>query len=293
MQDEIIPHLDPGRLPSTVDPDAVHPPDKGKKVPHRPVKISTWKLAQMDPSEAAKAGAKARASSSVLRPISSKHQNYDSDHLSSCKVGDRSSPSTNRGYRGRFGRSGSKSSYPPSRASREDIETCDHSISNLSSPLPPSFTPSPFEQRTPNADHFNPMYQVSADHSPGSSRGNEAAVMGSPSLVPMRRNNPVSTANTRSSIYWDDDAGRFVSASTQNVHSSSQMPPGPELTYTCQSIFYSGPLVNEQLSRVTRNVSAGSSASSDRGLTPSYYQQSRTQRGGQLPVFTPSDSQQN
>ncbi|KAL8135820.1 protein S-acyltransferase 21 [Apium graveolens] len=292
QQDEIIPHLDPGRLPSTVDPDAVHPPDKGKKVPHRPVKISTWKLAQLDPSEAAKAGAKARASSSILRPISSKHHNYDSDHLSSSKVGDRSSPSTNREYRGRFGKSGSKSSYPPSRASREDIETCNNSISNLSSPLPPSFTPSPFEQRTTNADHFNPMYQVSADQSPGSSRGNEAAVMGSPSLVPTRRINPVSTANTRSSIYWDDNAGRFVSASTQNVSSSSQMPPGPELTYTCQSIFYSGPLVNEQLSSGTRNTSVASTRS-DRGPTPSYYQQSRTQRGGQLPVFTPRDSQQN
>lgn len=293
MQDEIIPHLDPGRLPSTVDPDAVHQPEKGKKGPHRSVKISTWKLAQLDPSEAAKAGAKARASSSVLRPISSKHQNYDFNHLSSFNVGDRSSPGTNREYRGRFGRSGSKSSYPPSRASREDIETCDHSISNVSSPLPPSFTPSPFGQRTPNADHFNPMYLVSADQSPGSSKGNEAALMGSVSPLPTRINNPISTANTRSSIYWDEDAGRFVSASTQSVSSSSQAPPpGPELTYTCQSIFYGGPLVNEQLSRGTRNINT-ESASSDRDPLPSYYQQSRTQRGGQLPVFTPSDSRQH
>ncbi|WOG97699.1 hypothetical protein DCAR_0417040 [Daucus carota subsp. sativus] len=292
QQDEIIPHLDPGRLPSTVDPDAVHPPEKGKKVPHRHVKISSWKLAQLDPSEAAKAGAKARASSSVLRPISSKPQKYDFDHLSSYNMGNRSSPSMNREYCGRSARSGSKSSYPPSRASREDIETCDHSISNLSSPLPPSFTPSPFGQQTPNAEHFNPMYQASADQSPGSSRGNEAAVLGAASPVPMRRNNPVFTSNTRSSIYYDEDAGRFVSASTQNVSSSSQVPPGPELTYTCQSIFYGGPLVNEQLSRGTRNLSAGS-ASSDRVPTPSYYQQSRAQRGGQLPVFNPGDSQQN
>lgn len=292
-QDEIIPHLDPGRLPSTVDPDAVHPPDNGKKVQHRPVKISTWKLAQLDPKEAAKAGAKARASSSVLVPITSKHQNYYLDHLSSSNVGDRSSHSTNREYRGRFGRSDSKNSYPPSRASREDIETCDHSISNLSSPLPPSFTPSPFEQRTPNTDHFSPMYQVSGDQSPGSPKGNEAAVMETVSPAATRRNNTFATVNTRSSIYWNHDAGRFVSASTQNVSSSSQVPPGPELTYTGQSIFYAGPLGNEQLNRGTRNIISSGSANSDRGPTSSYYQQGRTQRGGQLPVFTPRDSQQN
>ncbi|KAF5932635.1 hypothetical protein HYC85_028806 [Camellia sinensis] len=65
-QDEIIPHLQPGRLPSTVDPDAIQP-DKGK-IPQRPVRISAWKLAKLDSNEAIKAGAKARASSSVLRP---------------------------------------------------------------------------------------------------------------------------------------------------------------------------------------------------------------------------------
>nr|GFB65205.1 protein S-acyltransferase 21-like [Tanacetum cinerariifolium] len=77
QQDEVIPHLEPGRLPSTVDPDA---PDKGKKQPQRPVRISAWKLAKLDSNEAIKAGAKARASSSVLRPLGSK---YDPDHLSS------------------------------------------------------------------------------------------------------------------------------------------------------------------------------------------------------------------
>lgn len=66
-QDEVIPHLEPGRLPSTVDPDAVD--NKGKKPPQRPVRISAWKLAKLDSTEAMKAGAKARASSSVLRPL--------------------------------------------------------------------------------------------------------------------------------------------------------------------------------------------------------------------------------
>ncbi|GAU30155.1 hypothetical protein TSUD_311060 [Trifolium subterraneum] len=64
QQDEIIHHLEPGRLPSTVDPDAIQPPDKGKKLNQRPVRISAWKLAKLDSNEAAKALAKARASSS-------------------------------------------------------------------------------------------------------------------------------------------------------------------------------------------------------------------------------------
>ena len=55
-------------VPSTVDPDAagyVERANKSKKA----VKISAWKLAKLDSSEAMRAAAKARASSSVLRPI--------------------------------------------------------------------------------------------------------------------------------------------------------------------------------------------------------------------------------
>ncbi|KAH7859718.1 hypothetical protein Vadar_004647 [Vaccinium darrowii] len=64
-EDEIIPHLVSGRL-QTVDPDAIQPYDK-EKLPSRPVRISAWKLAKLDSNKAAKAGEKARASSSVLR----------------------------------------------------------------------------------------------------------------------------------------------------------------------------------------------------------------------------------
>lgn len=298
-QDEIIPHLEPGRLPSTVDPDAVHPPDKGKRMPQRPVRISAWKLAKLDSNEAVKAGAKARASSSVLRPLGSKHQNYDPDHLSSSNVSGISSPtSTNQDFfRARSAKAGSKSSYPPSRASREDIETCDHSISNMSSPLPPNLTPSPFEQRTSNADHFNPMYQSSANQSPWSAKANEGNVASrtetvSPIRPPKRNNLGTAADNTRpSSVFWDQEAGRFVSAATRNLGSSSQAT-APELTYTGQSIFFGGPLVSEQLSRGTGNVGS-QAARSERGSTSSYYPQGRAQRGEQLPVFAPSDSQQN
>ncbi|PWA94321.1 DHHC-type zinc finger family protein [Artemisia annua] len=267
QQDEVIPHLEPGRLPSTVDPDA---PDKGKKQPQRPVRISAWKLAKLDSNEAIKAGAKARASSSVLRPVGSK---YDPDHLSSSNVSGRSSPnSTHHKY---HERSHSKSSYPPSRASREDIETCGHSVSvsNLSSPLP-------------GRDHFNPMYQSSANQSPwsgkASDRGANNEPMGVPPVAPPipRRNNLGGGEIMRpSSVYWDQEAGRFVSSSTARSVGGSSQASGTELTYTGQSIFFGGPLV-------------GGGPGQRGPTTLSYYQQGRAQRGGQLPVFVPSEQNQ-
>lgn len=292
-QDEIIPHLEPGRLPSTVDPDVVQSSDMAKKIPQRPVRISAWKLAQLDSNEAIKAGAKARASSSVLRPINSRHHPYDGDRLSSSNVSGRSSPiSTDQGFHNRNARSGtsrlspSKSSYPPSRASKEDIEASHYSMSNLSSPQLSNITPSPLELQTARGDHFNPIYQSSSNQSPLSTRGSERsenAVREHVSRMPMRNNNLGLAETTRASVFWDQEAGRFVSSSSRGV--------GPELSYTGQSIFFGGPVVNEQLTRGTnRNSVAGGL---DRGSASSYYQQGRSQRGGQLPVFVPSDSQPN
>ncbi|GMP44440.1 hypothetical protein CsSME_00013368 [Camellia sinensis var. sinensis] len=297
-QDEIIPHLQPGRLPSTVDPDAIQP-DKGK-IPQRPVRISAWKLAKLDSNEAIKAGAKARASSSVLRPVSSRHHPYDGDRLSSSNVSGRSSPvSTNQGFQDRNARAGtsSKRSYPPSHASREDLETCDHSLSNLSSPHPTNnLTHSPLEQRTSNRDQFNQMYQSSADQSQWSAKAgdrNETAVSDHLSRIPTRKNNLGAAENSRSSVFWDQEAGRFVSAATRSVGSSQVSRT--ELMYTGQSIFFGGPVVNEQSNREPISGSSLPAAAPERGVGPtsSYFQQGRSQRGGQLPVFVPSDSQQN
>ncbi|KAK4489887.1 hypothetical protein RD792_000534 [Penstemon davidsonii] len=110
-QDEIVRHLEQGRLPSTIDPDSVQP-DKGKRVP--PVRISAWKLAKLDSNEAIKAGAKARASSSVLRPIStSRPHNHDHDYLSCTTINRKNSPtSTRQGY------------YETNASSREGSDTC-------------------------------------------------------------------------------------------------------------------------------------------------------------------------
>ncbi|XP_057794721.1 protein S-acyltransferase 21 [Salvia miltiorrhiza] len=282
-QDEIVPHLEPGRLPSTVDPDHFIQSDRGKKASQRPIRISAWKLAKLNSHEAIKAGAKARASSSVLRPIGSRPHPYDGDHLSSTTM---SSPTSMRhGYYETNARAGTsrlspaKSSYPPSRASRDDTDTCAHSISNLSSPLAANLTPSPMGQHSSN---FNPVYQSSAAQSPLSARASEAPEARAPTR---RNNNAAGTADGgKSSVYWDPEAGRFVSSASRSVGGSSS---ATELTYSGQSIFFGGPLMNEQLNR-----SARSGGPQQRSSTSSYYQQGRSQRGGQLPVFVPSDSHQ-
>ncbi|GFS38150.1 DHHC-type zinc finger family protein [Actinidia rufa] len=295
--DEIIPHLEPGRLPSTMDPDA---PEKGK-VPQRPVRISAWKLAKLDSNEAMKEGAKARASSSVLRPVSARHHTYDGDHLSSSSMSGRSSPtSTHQGFHNRNAKGGtswvspSKSLYPPSLASREDIETCAQSYSNLGSPHPTkNLSLSPLDQQPSSRDHFNLIFQSSADQSPCSvkaSDGNETAESENLSQLPVRKNNLSAIESSRSSIFWDQEAGRFVSAATRSV--GSAQVSGTELSWTGQSMLIGGPLMNEQVNRGQRN-SSSVLAAPERGPTSSYYQQQgRLQRGGPLPVFVPSDSQQ-
>ncbi|KAK6939104.1 Palmitoyltransferase, DHHC domain [Dillenia turbinata] len=305
-QDEIIPHLEPGRVPSTIDPDAVQPQDQGKRIPQRPVRISAWKLAKLDSNEAIKAGAKARASSSVLRPIGSRLHPYDADHLSSSNASGRSSPiRTGPGFQNKSSRAGTsrispKSSYPPSRASREDIETCAHSLSNYSSPhYTNTLTPSPMEQRASHRDHFvNPVYKMSGDQSPFSTKASEGTNAHAPApgprdtlpQVPARKTNVGTSESSRTSVFWDQEAGRFVSATSRIA---GPQVPGTELLYTGQSIFFGGPLINEQLVRGTRP--GGSLApSGPRGpASLGQYQVGRSQRGGQLPVFVPSDSQQN
>ncbi|KAJ1427418.1 Palmitoyltransferase, DHHC domain [Sesbania bispinosa] len=300
QQDEIIPHLEPGRLPSTVDPDAIQPPDKGKKLNQRPVRISAWKLAKLDSNEAAKAAAKARASSSVLRPISSRSHAYDADHLSSSNVSGRSSPISNQGFQNKYDTAGtsrlspSKSSYPPSQASKEDIDACQHSMSNFSSPQVSNLSPSPMQKPGLNRDHFNPMYQQpSGNQSPLSakeSEGNVNPVHENGARVPMRSNSLAVPENRRSSVFWDQAAGRFVSSSSRG-QGSSQIS-GTELLYTGRSIFFGSPVVNEQPTTGTRNSSSLTGAL-DRDSALRDFQQGRSHRGAQLPVFVPGYSQQN
>ncbi|RAL50399.1 hypothetical protein DM860_016866 [Cuscuta australis] len=248
-QDEIIPHLEPGRVPSTVDPDTVQS-ERDKRIPNRPVKISAWKLAKLDSNEAIRAGAKARASSSVLRPIGSRHHYpYDADTISSGMSGKSSPASSRGGYYDTNPRAGtsrmspSKSSYPPSRASREDNESYSHSVRNLSSPLPPHLTPSPLGP-----------YSASRAHS-AQEKKNSAAV---------------SESSRGSSVFWDQEAGRFVGPAATT---STSQHPGAELTFTGQSIFFGGPLLAQGTTNRPQRTGGA---------------------GGQLPIFVPrGDSPQN
>ncbi|KAH9311624.1 hypothetical protein KI387_026659, partial [Taxus chinensis] len=137
QKDEVIPHLGPGRVPSTVDPDASAVVIRGEnKLPKRPVRISAWRLAKLNRIEATRAVAKARESSSILRPVGARGP--DTDYSSSGNASSRSSMSTDygvrRGTRDKQIPLPLKSAYPPNLASKDDVETGSQSRSSYSSP---------------------------------------------------------------------------------------------------------------------------------------------------------------
>ncbi|CAN6240638.1 unnamed protein product [Urochloa humidicola] len=273
-QDEIIPHLEPGRLPSTVDPDTTDPAERAKSHPKRPVRISAWKLAKLDSNEAMKAAAKARASSSVLKPINARNQyEADSDNLSS-----RSSViSADTGLH-RYPRSGGNSqyrpSYPHSRASADDIELYPQTPSSFQSN---SRTPTPIAEHHPSK-HFNPVYQTSANRSPFSAKASVNEAVSETSNARRSYPQPQAERSSRSSVYWDQEAGRFVSS--QANQGSSSRSGRPDLLYTGQSIFFGGPLIADSAARSFRDPGGSS-------------QRSTGARPHQLPVFVPSDPQKD
>ncbi|KAJ4811747.1 S-acyltransferase [Rhynchospora pubera] len=268
-QDEIIPHLEPGRVPSTVDPDDPAS-EKGKRpIPKKPVRISAWKLAKLDSNEAQRAAAKARASSSVLKPIGPRIQS-DTDPNSSGNVSSRSSQ-ISRDSRPAFMRSVSplRASYPPSWASRGEIESYPQTPSILSTPQNPNSV---------NRQHFNPIYQSSVNRSPLS---NLSAGVNDPS-----ERNALTAGKSRPSVYWDQEAGRFVSSygtgsGIGGASSAGSRLAQTELMYTGQSIFFGGPLINEPVGRSFRDAGGSSQR-------PSWAERGRAAQQ-QLPVFVPSD----
>jgi palmitoyltransferase ZDHHC1/11 len=92
----VVSHLDPGMVPSTVDPDAAGYAERANKA-KKAVKISARSLGKLDRNEVLKAAAKARASSSVLRLIDDR-RGHESDVISSGNASIRSS--TSIGYSG-------------------------------------------------------------------------------------------------------------------------------------------------------------------------------------------------
>ncbi|GMH14988.1 hypothetical protein Nepgr_016829 [Nepenthes gracilis] len=134
-QDEVVPQLEPGMLPSTIDPDAA----VGRnKAPKKPVRISAWKLAKLDSTEAIKAAAKARASSSVLHPVENRRL-QDPEYNSSGNMSIRSSSMStemggNKDIENECGPSQLKNSFAPTQANIDEFDSGTQSTSRFSSP---------------------------------------------------------------------------------------------------------------------------------------------------------------
>ncbi|BBN08192.1 palmitoyltransferase ZDHHC1/11 [Marchantia polymorpha subsp. ruderalis] len=94
-QDEVVPHLGPGRVPSTIDPDAgsalTRHDNRHKK---GAVRISAWKLAKLNADDATRAAAKARENSSILRQLGPRDYGIvEGEYTSSSNMSSRSSMS--------------------------------------------------------------------------------------------------------------------------------------------------------------------------------------------------------
>ncbi|URD80447.1 S-acyltransferase [Musa troglodytarum] len=283
QQDEVISHLGPGMVPSTVDPDAAGSVERANKS-KKAVKISAWKLAKLDSNEAIRAAAKARASSSVLRPIEAHHVPH-TDGSSSGNASMRSSLSADysasKESRSEVKLSPLRNSELQSIASKEDFETGTQTASSLSSPvhiyesvvpssLPlqhpvPERRPPHFIPRAPPTTQNNTMFQSSA---------------------------AVVRDNKRATVVWDQEAGRFVSVPAAAGLVSTEVPPRTSqvslvnpcagtstydrratplkasssvllpssrqerLVYTGRSIFFGEPLLNDPVRDAVRNNSS-------------------------------------
>ena len=228
----MIPHLDPGMVPSTVDPDAAGYADRVNKA-KKAVKISARSLAKLDKNEVMKAAAKARASSSVLRPIDTR-RGHEADAVSSGNASIRSSMSVD--YSGtkesnsEMRLSPLQNSYPQSLASQDDYETGTQTASSLSSPVHIhklathsqfSAAPHPPPPERPAPGMIRPPVPTSQITNAGIPR---------PPVPTTQITNPMFQSatsyvreNRRASVVWDQEAGRYVSVPAQ-----TRMGPGVE-----------------------------------------------------------------
>ncbi|KAK6918019.1 Palmitoyltransferase, DHHC domain, partial [Dillenia turbinata] len=295
-QDEVIPHLEPGMVPSTVDPDAAGLAEKGNKMPKKPVKISAWKLAKLDSNEAMRAAAKARASSSVLRPIDNRHV-PDSEISSSGNMSVRSSVSTetsgNKETKNELRLSPLQSSFAPSQGSQDEYETGTQSVSIHSRMVhfggATSF-PSLGNRKPLTA---KPLFPKNNPVSHSSLGFDEKTMQRGSPTDQLLLSAPVASLLRevkRTYVVWDQEAGRYVSvpvsASEARNRSSLQIgmsntnaeatsfnrrpvaPPQessavnapvqqPErLMYSGESIFFGGPLLRVPGSDVLRHEKA-------------------------------------
>ncbi|CAI0440050.1 unnamed protein product [Linum tenue] len=324
-QEEVIPHLDPGMVPSTIDPDVAGNVDQGgNRQPKRPVRISAWKLAKLDSNEAMKAAAKARASSSVLKPV--KNPPYIEGGSSSGNMSIRSSLSAETDPNKEATRTELRlpshgHSIPPSQGSQDDCETGTHSVSSFSSPshIHESVTLSPMPQA--HVPSFLPSRPMTSKMMISTSGFDEKiAQRGSSSTAdPLLLGAPISSSTSllrdvkRTSVVWDQEAGRYVSVSVSSTDARSRPAPqigvptslseakpaavqqGEKQMYTGgDSIFFGGPLLT--------SPTIGGEGLRNEGLRDNHHQQrpalnfpreSRFRRdavSNQLPVFNPAGS---
>ncbi|KAK8650871.1 hypothetical protein V6N13_140493 [Hibiscus sabdariffa] len=250
-QDEVVPHLEPGMLPSTVDPDAAGFAERGNKGPKRPVRISAWKLAKLDSTDAMMAAARARASSSVLRPVDNR-RTRDPELSSSGNMSIRSSVSTDTGANKEIKNDQRLSplgnSFAPSQGSREEYETGTQSVSSFSSPshIHESVTLSPLPQ--PQGGRFNmatsapglpdrtfisnaPLPAINNPIRPGPSTSDERVIHKGGTVDPLLLSAPAASLLRdvkRTSVVWDQEAGRYVSVpvSATDARNRSSMQIG-------------------------------------------------------------------
>ncbi|CAF2153591.1 BnaA01g24840D [Brassica napus] len=276
-QDEVIPQLGSHMVPSTVDP------ERGIKAPKRSVKRSAWKLAKLDANEAARAAARARASSSVMRPIHN-HPHLPDHELSSVST-DANVAARKEMRNNDLKPSHSRNSFAaPSQSSRDEYD--DESVTLA--PLP--------QYSTVNGHRF----PTTTDHT---HRGNSAdpLFLSAPSTSLLRD-------MRKTSVVWDAEAGRYVSSApvttmpeVRNRNQRAILPPQGSsslkahlplqqaerrLIYTGDSIFFGGPLVNIQ----TRNNQRTEVREGQERLASTLHQDARYRRDStshQLPVFAP------
>ncbi|KAB2020773.1 hypothetical protein ES319_D07G091700v1 [Gossypium barbadense] len=233
-QDEVVPHLEPGMLPSTVDPDAAGFAERENKGPKRPVRISAWKLAKLDSTDAMRAAARARASSSVLRPVDNRRMG-DPEHSSSGNMSIRSSVSTDTGLNKEVKHDQRLSplgnSFAPSQGSRDEYETGTQSVSSFSSPshIHESVSLSPLPQTQGGRFNIatsapaipdrtfmsNPSFPVINNPiRPGPSVPDDRVMHRGSTVDPLLLSAPAASLLRdvkRTSVVWDQEAGRYVS----------------------------------------------------------------------------------
>ncbi|KAL3624649.1 putative protein S-acyltransferase 19 [Castilleja foliolosa] len=307
-QEEVAPQLGPGMVPSTVDPDsATALSDKDKKGPKKGVKISAWKLAKLDSNEAMRAAAKARASSSVLRPLDNRRQ-LGSEISSSDNVSVLSSmsaetgPANNRSPRNDFRPSPLPNSFAPSQASRDELyETGTQSSFSSPSHAHESVTLSPLPQARPavvskNSGFDDKIMQLNNSNFQTSSLIRDVK---------------------RTSVVFDPEAGRYVSVPVSasearfkkttgnqdnNINKSLLPVAKPaarqteKLMYTGESIFFGGPLLSGPMKDGLKSEGVSGSRDGQDKLTISLPKESKFKRdsvSNQLPIFVPGNFDPN